>query len=110
MPIYEYQCASCGHELEALQRLSDPLLSDCPECGESALKKKVSAAGFRLKGTGWYATDFKNKDEPKAKGDKPADKDQKKDSGDKSEGKAEGAKTETKTESKTTKTKSDSGD
>ena len=59
MPIYEYQCQSCGKQTEALQKMSDELLLDCPHCGESALKKKVSAAAFRLKGGGWYETDFK---------------------------------------------------
>lgn len=59
MPIYEYRCQSCGHELEKLQRLNDAALIDCPECGKSALKRLVSAAGFRLKGAGWYETDFK---------------------------------------------------
>lgn len=60
MPIYEYVCRDCGHELEALQRLSDAPLSDCPVCEAAALQKKVSAAGFRLKGGGWYETDFKS--------------------------------------------------
>lgn len=60
MPIYEYRCGSCGHELESLQKLSDPPLTDCPECGNSALKKQISAAGFRLSGGGWYETDFKS--------------------------------------------------
>jgi putative FmdB family regulatory protein len=59
MPIYEYQCQSCGKSLEVLQKISDEPLLDCPECGEAALKKKVSAAAFRLKGGGWYETDFK---------------------------------------------------
>ncbi len=59
MPIYEYQCQSCGEETEALRRLSDEPLVDCPSCGAAALKKKVSAAAFRLKGGGWYETDFK---------------------------------------------------
>ena len=59
MPIYEYQCQSCGHEMEKLQKMSDAPLTDCPECGYDTLQKKVSAAGFRLKGTGWYETDFK---------------------------------------------------
>ncbi len=59
MPIYEYQCTDCGHELEALQKMSDDPLQDCPECGKPALQKLISAAGFRLKGGGWYETDFK---------------------------------------------------
>jgi putative FmdB family regulatory protein len=66
MPIYEYQCEACGHHLEKLQKISDPLLTDCPKCGKSALTKLVSAAGFRLKGSGWYETDFKGKDRNKA--------------------------------------------
>jgi len=61
MPIYEYVCRSCGAELEKIQRFSDAPLHDCPECGESALTKKVSAPGFRLKGSGWYVTDFRDK-------------------------------------------------
>ena len=59
MPIYEYRCDACGHELEAMQKMSDAPLTDCPACGESRLKKMISAAGFRLKGGGWYETDFK---------------------------------------------------
>ena len=59
MPIYEYQCQNCGSQLEALQKISDEPLLDCPKCGEPGLKKKVSAAAFRLKGGGWYETDFK---------------------------------------------------
>lgn len=59
MPIYEYQCKACGHQLEALQKLSDEPLKDCPQCRQPALQKLVSAAGFRLKGGGWYETDFK---------------------------------------------------
>jgi len=59
MPIYEYECKQCGHKMEALQKMSDDPLSDCPECGKSELKKLISAAGFRLKGGGWYETDFK---------------------------------------------------
>ena len=62
MPIYEYQCDSCGHELEKLQRMSDDPLRDCPDCGEEQLRRLVSAAGFRLKGAGWYETDFKKGD------------------------------------------------
>ena len=60
MPIYEYQCTDCGHELEKLQKISDDPLTDCPECGKAELKKMISAAGFRLKGGGWYETDFKS--------------------------------------------------
>jgi len=59
MPIYEYRCQSCGHELEKLQKISDQPLVDCPECDKPALTKLISAAGFRLKGGGWYETDFK---------------------------------------------------
>ena len=80
MPIYEYVCDQCGHYLEALQKLSDEPLVFCPECGDAALRKQVSAAAFRLKGTGWYETDFKNSDKkkPVEKADK-ADKADKKD-------------------------------
>ena len=59
MPIYEYQCQACHKELEALQKISDEPLLACPDCGEPSLKKKISAAAFRLKGGGWYETDFK---------------------------------------------------
>ena len=59
MPIYEYKCKSCGHELEKLQRMNDPALIECPTCNKSELKRLVSAARFRLKGSGWYETDFK---------------------------------------------------
>ena len=60
MPIYEYRCQSCNHDLEVMQKMSDPELSDCPACGQPQLKKLMSAAGFRLKGSGWYETDFKS--------------------------------------------------
>jgi len=87
MPIYGYRCAECGEEHEALQKVSEPPLTVCPACGKPALQKQLSAAGFQLKGSGWYATDFK------ASAKKPAEK------------KTE--KTETKTESKSdTKTES----
>ncbi len=59
MPIYAYRCESCGHTLEALQKVSDAPLRDCPACGAAALHKQLTAAGFQLKGSGWYATDFK---------------------------------------------------
>ena len=71
MPIYEYRCGACGYQKEFLQRISDTPLKNCPECGKRAFKKLVTAAGFHLKGTGWYATDFKNKGaKPAAKQDK----------------------------------------
>ncbi|MGH8033777.1 MAG: FmdB family zinc ribbon protein [Lysobacterales bacterium] len=59
MPIYEYRCQACSHELERLQRLSEPALKECPACGKPKLQRLISAAGFRLKGAGWYETDFK---------------------------------------------------
>ncbi|EIJ42380.1 putative regulatory protein, FmdB family [Beggiatoa alba B18LD] len=65
MPIYEYRCESCSHELEVLQKMSEDPLEECPACHQKTLVKLISAAGFQLKGTGWYATDFK--------GDKKAD-------------------------------------
>jgi putative FmdB family regulatory protein len=85
MPIYEYRCGECGQEHEMLQKVSEPRLTECPACGKPALQKLLSAAGFQLKGSGWYATDFKGG------GKKPADK--------KTETKTE-AKTEAKTETK----------
>jgi len=60
MPIYEYVCTSCEHEFEAIQKMSDDPLKDCPACNNTSLKKKISAAGFRLSGSGWYETDFKS--------------------------------------------------
>lgn len=60
MPIYEYECENCGHQLESIQKISDPPLTTCPACGQLTLKKLVSAAAFRLKGGGWYETDFKS--------------------------------------------------
>jgi putative FmdB family regulatory protein len=95
VPIYEYRCSECGHQQEHLQKVSDPVLSTCPACGRETYTKQVTAAGFQLKGSGWYATDFKGG------GKKSAPKDD--------------AKTESKTESKTdakpeakSETKSDS--
>jgi len=82
MPIYEYRCGKCGFQKEFLQRLNDAPLTECPECGKRALSKMVTAAGFQLKGTGWYATDFKSSgakpdktdktDKADAKQEKPA--------------------------------------
>ena len=59
MPIYAYKCESCGHRQDVLQKMSDPLLTDCPSCGAAAYVKQVTAAGFQLKGSGWYVTDFR---------------------------------------------------
>ncbi len=67
MPIYEYRCTSCGFQNEYIQKVTDPLLSVCPACGQAAFSKLVTAAGFQLKGSGWYVTDFKGG------GAKPAD-------------------------------------
>lgn len=60
MPIYQYKCTDCSHQLEALQKMSDPRLTDCPECQKPSLRKQLTAAAFKLKGSGWYETDFKN--------------------------------------------------
>lgn len=59
MPIYAYRCESCGHAKDVLQKISDPVLTTCPACGAEAFTKQVTAAGFQLKGSGWYATDFR---------------------------------------------------
>jgi putative FmdB family regulatory protein len=64
MPIYEYQCSSCGTQKDVMQKLSDAPLTICPECGKETFSKQLSAAGFQLKGNGYYATDFKNKPSP----------------------------------------------
>jgi len=90
MPIYEYRCSACGQEHEVLQKLSEPPLTDCPACGKPGMQKLLTAAGFQLKGSGWYATDFKGKAK-KSEDKKPADA--------KTDAKTE-PKTEPKTESK----------
>lgn len=69
MPIYEYQCSACGHTLDTLQKISDAPLTDCPACNQPTLQKQVSATSFQLKGTGWYATDFRSKPETETKKD-----------------------------------------
>ena len=75
MPIYEYACDNCDHALDALQKISDDPLTDCPECGEASLKRQISAPRFRLKGDGWYETDFKKDNQRNlAKGETEADK------------------------------------
>jgi putative FmdB family regulatory protein len=72
MPIYEYRCGACGFQKEYMQRMSDAPLTVCPQCGKHGFTKLMSAAGFQLKGTGWYATDFKNSAaKPAARSDKP---------------------------------------
>ena len=108
MPIYEYRCAACGFQKEYLQKVSDPLMTACPECNKQTFSKMLTAAGFHLKGSGWYATDFRNS------GAKPAAKTEGKETA-KTEGKEtakaagketakgdskETAKVESKTESK----------
>ena len=93
MPIYEYACKKCGHTLDALQKMSDDPLVDCPECGQPQLKRLLSAPRFRLKGKGWYETDFKkdnqrnlsSSDTEAASGDKS----DKSDKSDKADGKAD---------------------
>ena len=69
MPIYAYRCAACGHQLDALQKLAEAPLVDCPKCAAPALSKLLTAPGFQLKGSGWYATDFKGGSKPKSDGD-----------------------------------------
>ena len=93
MPIYEYRCSSCGFQKEYLQKISDPVMNVCPECDKQTFSKMLTAAGFQLKGSGWYATDFRNS------GAKPAAKTESKDSA-KTEGK-DTAKTEGKDAAKT---------
>jgi putative FmdB family regulatory protein len=97
MPIYEYRCTACGHQAEVLQKFSDPALTVCTACGKPSFTKLLSAAGFQLKGSGWYATDFKGASSKKSDSKADAKADTKADS--KSEAKPE-TKTETKTESK----------
>ncbi|MEJ2094769.1 MAG: zinc ribbon domain-containing protein [Gammaproteobacteria bacterium] len=98
MPIYEYQCASCGVRLEKLQKVSDKPLTQCPSCDKPALQKLVSAAAFHLKGSGWYVTDFK---------DKPQTKDSKDKADAKTAQPAETAKTGNNTDTTDTKTGTD---
>ena len=103
MPIYEYACQQCGHAFDALQKISDDPLKDCPECGEPQLKKLLSAPNFRLKGSGWYETDFK-KDKRRNLAD-DAKKEGAKGDGD---AKADG-KTEAKSDKKSAAKKADGG-
>lgn len=108
MPIYEYGCKSCGHTLDALQKMSDDHLVDCPECGKPDLKRLLSAPRFRLKGSGWYETDFKKDNQRNiakgdsesgaskadAKGDGKGDKSGSTDKSSKGDSKGTGSKTE----------------
>lgn len=73
MPIYEYRCEACGHQEEFLQKVSAAPLTRCPKCGQDRFTKMLSAAGFQLKGSGWYATDFKGSSKPAAKADAKGD-------------------------------------
>ena len=97
MPIYEYKCSACGFRDEFLQKASEPPMSKCPSCGKKKFEKLVSAAGFQLKGSGWYATDFKSSGTKKPAESKPEAK---------AESKSE-AKTETKSTESSTETKAD---
>lgn len=72
MPIYAYRCTSCGFARDEMQKMSDALLTECPSCGKTDYVKQVTAAGFALKGTGWYATDFKGGSKPEAKPEAPS--------------------------------------
>lgn len=89
MPIYAYRCGACGHSQDFLQKISDPVLTTCPACGSEALAKQVTAAGFQLKGSGWYVTDFRGGDSGAKKADAAAG----------SEAKPDGAATKTETTS-----------
>jgi putative FmdB family regulatory protein len=102
MPIYAYRCSSCGFQNDYLQKVSDPVLSSCPECGQETFAKQLTAAGFQLKGSGWYVTDFRNNGtKPAAKANGEGKGDAAKAEGGKAEGaKAESGKSEIATESK----------
>ena len=97
MPIYEYACKKCDHRLDALQKMSDDPLLDCPECGEPALKRLLSAPRFRLKGKGWYETDFKKDNQRNVH--KPDTESAKSDKAETKAGESETKKTEKKSES-----------
>ena len=102
MPIYEYRCAACGHQEDHLQKLAEAPLAKCPACGKKKYQKQLTAAGFQLKGSGWYATDFKGgkkEAKPEAKAETKAEAKTETKTEAKTEAKAE-TKTETKTESK----------
>jgi len=88
MPIYEYACTECNHTLDALQKIADAPLVDCPECGRPGLKRLLSAPRFRLKGQGWYETDFKKDNQRNLHGEKDSSKPEDKPASDKSSDKA----------------------
>ncbi len=99
MPIYEYRCSSCGFQKEYLQKVTDPVKTVCPECGKKTFSKMLTAAGFHLKGSGWYATDFRNP-KPAAKTESKVETKSEAKSESKPDGKSAG-KAESKTDSKT---------
>ena len=99
MPIYEYRCLECGFQDEFLQKVSEPQLTVCPTCGKESFRKLVSAAGFQLKGSGWYATDFKNSGGKPGKSGGAAKPEAKSEGSGEAKGGAE-AKSETKSETK----------
>lgn len=107
MPIYVYQCNACGERMDKLQKISDPVLVDCPLCGQPALQKMVTAAGFRLKGSGWYETDFKTEGKRNLAGDQET-ADKKADSKDNADSKLPDSKADHKTDNKASKPASDS--
>ena len=101
MPIYEYRCAACGHQEDHLRKLSDAPLTKCPACGKKKYEKQLTAAGFQLKGSGWYASDFKGGGKkPEAKPEATAETKTETKSESKTDTKTESNKTESKTESK----------
>ena len=101
MPIYEYRCAACGHQEDHLRKLSDAPLTKCPACGKKKYEKQLTAAGFQLKGSGWYASDFKGGGKkPEAKPEATAETKTETKSESKTDTKTESSKTESKTETK----------
>ncbi len=111
MPIYEYECHICGHRLEKLQKISDQPLTDCPACEQSGLKKLVSAVAFRLSGSGWYETDFKDENSRRnlaGEDDKAGESESAKTPGKKDKSKEKEAKTDSGSASKETKSASQS--
>ena len=100
MPIYEYRCDACGHYLDALQKIADAPLRDCPSCEESALRRLVSAPNFRLKGSGWYETDFKSEKETRRNlVDRPDESSRTKDKGESTKGEGDSGSSQSRTQS-----------